>query len=516
MRPLFLTLLAWISTVPTALAQEEAAGIDAAINAMMAPVASTAVAIIFYSVPIAGVKVPLIVMWLAAAAIFFSFYYRFISMRAFGHAFRLIRGDYSDPKAAGEVSHFQALATALSGTVGLGNIAGVAVAISVGGPGATFWMIVVGLLGMSSKFVECTLGVKYRRENPDGSVSGGPMYYLSKGLAKRNMAGLGKFLAIFFAICMVVGSLGGGNMFQVNQAYQQVVNVTGGDTSFFADKAWLFGLIVAVIVGMVIIGGIKRIAHVTEVLVPFMAVTYLIAAFVIIAINIDQVPAAFGTIFAGAFAPEGVAGGIIGVMIQGMRRATFSNEAGVGTASVAHSAVRTNEPITEGLVALHEPFIDTVVICTATALVIVITGAYTQEGLGGVELTSAAFATVIDWFPYVLAVAVILFAFSTIIAYSYYMVKAATYLFGENPTMTLIMRLIFCTFTVIGATMQLGPLIDFSDAMFFSMAIANIVGLYILASEVKQDLDSYWTRLKNGEILPYKERAAAAQAASRQ
>lgn len=502
-RILLVILLAMVGVVP-AWAQE-AGGIDAAINSLIEPIANLAVTIIFFAVPIAGVPVPLIVLWLAAAAIFFSFYFRFISFRAFGHAFRLIRGDYSDPNAAGEVSHFQALATALSGTVGLGNIAGVAVAVSLGGPGATFWMILVGLLGMSTKFVECTLGVKYRRENPDGSVSGGPMYYLSRGFADRGMPGLGKGLAVFFAICMIGGALGGGNMFQVNQAYQQFVNVTGGEGSFFADKAWLFGLIVAVIVGVVIIGGIKRIAHVTEVLVPFMGVTYLFAALVIILANITAVPEAFAIILAGAFNPEGVAGGIIGVMIQGMRRATFSNEAGIGSAAIAHSAVRTKEPITEGLVALHEPFIDTVVICTATALVIVISGAYTQEGLGGVQLTSAAFASVFPWFPVVLAGAVILFAFSTIISYSYYMVKASTYLFGESAKAKLILRLVFCAVVVVGATMELGPVIDFSDSMLFAMAIPNIIGLYLMAPEVKRDLDSYWGRLKSGEIRPYAE-----------
>lgn len=501
---------------PAAFAQNEA-GIDTTINTVVEPIANAAVSVIFYAVPLAGVQIPLIVVWLAFAAIFFTFYFRFINLRAFVHALRLIRGDYTDPKSSGEVSHFQALATALSGTVGLGNIAGVAIAISLGGPGATFWMIVVGLFGMSAKFVECTLGVKYRNEYPDGSVSGGPMYYLSKGLTKRNMGGLGKFLAALFAVCLIGASLGGGNMFQVNQAYQQVVGVTGGDDSFFADKAWLFGLIVASLVGLVTIGGIKRIAYVTEILVPFMGVAYLIAALIIIAVHIDQVPTAFATIIAGAFAPEGVAGGILGVMIQGMRRATFSNEAGIGTSSIAHSAVRTKEPITEGLVALHEPFIDTVVICTATALVIVITGAYTQEGLGGVQLTSAAFASVIDWFPYLLAMAVIVFALSTILAYSYYIVKASTYLFGESPKIELMFRLIFCGFTVIGATLQLGPVIDFSDAMFFSMAIANIIGLYILAPEVKHDLNSYKARLKSGEIRPYKggqEEAAAKNTAT--
>ncbi|WP_375056406.1 alanine/glycine:cation symporter family protein [Zobellella sp. DQSA1] len=501
MRVLFAGLM--LLLMPAAFAQDKS-GIDATINSIMEPIANIAVSIIFYTVSIAGAQIPLIVLWLAIAAIFFTFYFRFINFRALGHALKLIRGDYTDPRSSGEVSHFQALATALSSTIGLGNIAGVAVAISLGGPGATFWMILVGLFSMSTKFVECTLGVKYRNENPDGSISGGPMYYLSKGLAKRNMSGFGKFLAAFFAICMIGSTLGGGNMFQINQAYQQFVNVTGGEASFFADKAWLFGLVVAVVVGVVIIGGIKRIAHVTEVLVPFMGIVYLSATLVIIATHIGQVPAAFATIITGAFAPEGVAGGIIGVMIQGMRRATFSNEAGVGTAAIAHSAVRTKEPITEGLVALYEPFIDTVVICTATALVIIITGVYTQEGLDGVQLTSAAFATVIGWFPYLLAIIVILFALSTIIASSYYMVKASTYLFGESPRIELFLRLIFCGFTVIGATLQLGTVIDLTDALFFSMAIINIIGLYILAPEVKMDLDSYWLRLRSGEIRPYK------------
>jgi alanine or glycine:cation symporter, AGCS family len=504
---LLLTLTSW---VPAALAQDADAaaaggGIDEAVNAVVAPAANFVAGIVFYAIPVAGVDVPLIVIWLAAAAVFFTLYFRFINFRAFNHALALIRGDYSDPRAAGEVSHFQALATALSGTVGLGNIAGVAVAISLGGPGATVWMILMGLAGMSSKFVECTLGVKYRNDNPDGTVSGGPMYYLSKGFARRGMPGLGRFLAAFFAIMMIGGALGGGNMFQVNQAYQQVVNVTGGADSFFADKAWLFGLIVAVLTGIVIIGGIKRIASVTDKLVPLMAVIYLTAGLVVILANITHVPAAIATILWGAFSPEGVAGGFIGTMIQGIRRATFSNEAGIGSAAIAHSAVRTNEPITEGLVALHEPFIDTVVICTMTALVIVISGVYTGGGaIGGVELTSAAFASAISWFPYVLALAVILFAFSTILAYSYYLVKAGAYLFGESQQSKLILRLVFLVFIVIGATMNLGPLVDFSDSMLFAMAIPNIIALYYFAPEVKRDLASYWARLESGEIRKLK------------
>jgi AGCS family alanine or glycine:cation symporter len=330
------------------------------------------------------------------------------------------------------------------------------------------------------------------------------MYYLSKGLAKRNMPGFGKFLAVFFAICCIGGSVGGGNMFQATQSFQQFVNITGGAESFFADKGWLFGLVLAILVAAVIIGGIKSIARVTEKIVPFMAITYLLAGLIIILMNLDKVPGAFVAIFDGAFSAQGVTGGLIGVMIQGFRRAAFSNEAGIGSASIAHSAVRTKEPITEGLVALHEPFIDTVVICTMTALVIVITGTYTLPDMSGVQLTSAAFESAFSWFPYVLALAVILFAFSTMISWSYYGTKCWTYLFGESRLADLSFKLLFCLFVILGCTMDLGPVIDFSDSMIFAMALANIVGLYIMASEVRQDLDSYWSRLKRGELVRYR------------
>lgn len=496
----------WLSAMlwTSAAWAQAAGGIDETINTYVAPVSNAIVSVIFYSVPVLGADMPLIVLWLVVAAAIATVYFNFISFRAFGHAVDLIKGDYANPKDAGEVSHFQALATALSGTVGLGNIAGVAIAVSIGGPGATFWMILAGLLGMSLKFAECTLGVKYRNEYEDGTVSGGPMYYLSKGLAEKNMGGLGKVLAVFFAVCCIAGSLGGGNMFQANQSFQQFVNVTGGEASFMADKGWLFGLIVAIIVGAVIIGGIKSIARVTEKVVPFMAIVYCTAAVVIIVAHIDQVPAAVSAIVVGAFSPEGVAGGAIGALIQGFKRAAFSNEAGVGSASIAHSAVRTKEPVTEGLVALHEPFIDTVVICTMTALVIVITGSYSAGGgMSGVELTSSAFGSVFSWFPYVLALAVILFAFSTMLSWSYYGAKCWTYLFGENRTMDLLFKLIFCIFVVIGSSMNLGPVVDFSDSAIFAMAIANIVGLYILFPVVKRELESYWGRLKSGEIRKY-------------
>lgn len=384
-----------------------AAGLDEKINEVVAPIVNPFVGMIFSTIPFpfSDVQVPWIVLWLVVAATFFTFYLGFINVRGFKHAIDLVSGKYSDPKAKdqGEVSHFQALTTALSGTVGLGNIAGVAVAVSIGGAGATFWMILAGLLGMSSKFVECALGVKYRNTNPDGSVSGGPMYYLSKGLADRGNAAFGRTLAVLFSVFAIGGALGGGNMFQANQAFKQVVEVTGGASSFLADKGWLFGLILAAIVGVVIIGGIKSIAKVTEKVVPFMAGIYVGTALIIIGMNFDRIDDAFAAIFNGAFTGEGITGGVIGVLIQGFKRAAFSNEAGVGSAAIAHAAVKTKEPMSEGFVSLLEPFIDTVVICTMTALVIIITGYLDNgSGLAGVELTSAAFGSAISWFPYIL------------------------------------------------------------------------------------------------------------------
>ena len=494
-----------VPALSSAMAQDAAAppGLDERINALVGPVADALSSVIFVSVPVAGADVPLIVVWLIAAALFFTVYLGFINVRGFGHAVRLARGDYSDPNDAGEVSHFQALATALSGTVGLGNIAGVAVAISVGGPGATFWMILAGLIGMSSKFAECTLAVKYRNEYADGTVSGGPMYYLKKGLAERGYAGLGRVLGAAFAICCVFGSFGAGNMFQANQSYLQFLNMTGGEASWLAGKGWLFGLVMAAMVAVVIIGGIRSIARVTDKLVPAMALLYVSAALVIILAHAGQVPAAFGAIIDGAFSPEGVAGGFVGVLIAGFRRATFSNEAGVGSAPIAHAAVRTKTPVTEGFVALLEPFIDTVVICTMTALVVIITGSYQQPGLEGVAITNQAFGTVFTWFPYVLTLSVFLFAYSTQISWSYYGLKAWTYLFGEGQVKELIYKAIFCCFIVVGASLQLGAIIDFSDALFFTMALINIIGLYILAPVVKREYATYWAKLQRGEIRPY-------------
>ena len=490
-----------------------AQSIDETINGIFASSTGWFVNLIFSNFP--GTSFPWIVGWLVVAATVFTVYFGVIQFRAFGHAIALVKGDYSDPNDAGEVSHFQALATALSGTVGLGNIAGVAVAIGIGGPGATFWMILAGLLGMASKFTECTLGVKYRNEYPNGTVSGGPMYYLTKGFAERGMPG-GKFLAVMFSIFCILGALGGGNMFQANQAHAQLTNVFGN------YPGWITGIIFAGIVFAVIVGGLKSIARVTEKVVPLMGIIYVGTALIIIAMNYDKIGWALGQIFAGAFTGLGVAGGLVGALIQGFRRAAFSNEAGVGSAAIAHSAVRTKEPITEGFVSLLEPLIDTVIVCTMTALVIIITGQLISDpntGLyvlneagtaiqtagdtSGVALTSAAFSSSIGVFKYVLALAVILFAFSTMISWSYYGLKAWTYLFGEGKAQELTFKSIFCVFVVIGASASLGPVIDFSDAAIFAMAVVNIIGLYVLMPIVKRELNSYWSRLKSGEIKKF-------------
>lgn len=449
-------------------------------------------------------SIPFIVVWLVIGAIFFTIKMKFVNFRGIKHAFELIRGDYDNPNDKGEVSHFQALVTALSGTVGLGNIVGVAVAISLGGAGATFWMIVAGLIGMSSKFVECTLGVKYRNVHSDGEVSGGPMYYLSKGLKLRGLGGLGKFLAFFFAILCVGGSVGGGNMFQANQAFAQAKSIPM--LSFLEGNGVYFGLVLAVLVGVVIIGGIKSIASVTDKVVPFMVGIYVLSALVIIGINISYIGEAFSQIFSGAFSPDALKGGVIGVIIVGFQRAAFSNEAGVGSASIAHSAAKTDEPVSEGIVALLEPFIDTVVVCTMTALVLIFTGyADDTQGLEGAALTSAAFKSALgDWSAYVLAFAAILFAFSTMVSWSYYGLKAWTYMLGESKASEYAYKLIFLIFVVIGSSAGLGAVIDFSDFMILGMAFPNILGLVIMSGEVKEDMKDYFVRIKSGAIKKFK------------
>ena len=465
------------------------------------------VGLIFKSVPVGEANFPIIVGWLLLAALIFTVYFGFVQFKRVGMAIDIIKGKYTDPKSKedGEVSHFQALTTALSGTVGLGNIAGVGAALAIGGPGATFWMILCGILGMASKFCECTLGVKYRTILPSGVVSGGPMYYLSQGLGERGLGGLGKVLAIGFALMCILGSLGGGNMFQANQAHAMLTYAF----DIPSEYGVITGLVLAALVFSVIVGGMPSIASVTEKVVPWMAALYIGMAVIVIGSNLDQVGPAFSAIFTGAFTGEGVVGGFIGALIQGLKRATFSNEAGVGSAAIAHSAVKTKEPITEGLVSLLEPFVDTVIICTMTALVITIaglnTGPFDGTGLTGVTLTAASFTETAGFFKYTLALAVIMFAFSTMISWSYYGLKAWTYLFGEGKATELVFKVMFCVFVVIGATIQFGAVIDFSDAAIFAMSIFNILGLYFLMPVVKKELQSFVARVKSGEIKTYEK-----------
>ena len=443
-----------------------------------------------------GTKVPIIIIWLIFGAVFFTFYFNFINLKGLKHAVQLVLGHFDKDSREGEISHFQAISTACASTVGLGNIAGVAVAISVGGPGATFWMIVAGLLGMTTKFTECTLGVKYRKINADNTVSGGPMYYLRDGLAKKGWKRTGKTMAIIFAIFASFGAFGIGNMFQSNQVVAQTIVTFPA----LANYQLALGIVIAILVGIVIIGGIKGIANVNDKLFPIMAILYISSCLIVIGINIDHVFEAFSLIFNGAFNADAAKGGFIGVMIVGFRRAAFSNEAGIGSAAIAHSTVKTERPITEGYVSLLEPFIDTVIICTLTALVLIFTGLYANPtNLAGTELTSAAFATVSPWFPYLLLPTIFLFAYTTIISWSYYGVKSFDFLVGDLTEKKLgnriyatrFYQIVFLIITALGSIVSLNAVIDFSDMLVLAMAVPNIIGLLILAPEVKSDLKIY-------------------------
>ncbi|MEO0536966.1 MAG: alanine/glycine:cation symporter family protein [Cyanobacteria bacterium P01_A01_bin.123] len=499
---LVITLMALIA--PEAQAQEGAqrTGVDVVIG----PIVDLLALLLFFK--IGGENgFPFIVLWLFVGALFFTIRMGFINLRGFKHAVQVVQGKFDSPHDEGEVSHFQALATAVSGTVGLGNIAGVAVAIQLGGPGAMFWLTLAGFCGMVTKFTECTLAVKYRRVSEDGTIAGGPMYYLNLGLAQKGMRPVGQGLAVLFSVLCIGGSLGGANMFQSNQAYAAIANIIPG------LPAWLFGIILAALAAFVIIGGIQRIGAVAEKLVPSMAGIYVLACLAVLLTNFTEIPAAIGTIVSQAFAPTAVGGGIVGVMVQGIRRSSFSNEAGVGSAAIAHSAARTDEPIREGIVALLEPFIDTIVICNMTAIAIVLTGAYldTGEELSGVAMTSSAFESVIGWFPVILSIAVCLFAFSTIISWSYYGIQAWTYLFGARST--IVFKIIYVTCTFIGCLASLGMIIDFSDLMLLGMAFPNLLGLYVLSNEVAADLKDYMQRLTSGEMLTYDQQLALSTSA---
>ena len=519
-----LSLLFMVTPILT-FAQEK--GLDQQIDEAFGNATGWFVNFIFYQIPFSeNIQVYWVLFPLILGATYFTFYFKFINFSGFFTSINIVRGKYDDidhhesliaagdstpggdnietiaiEDHEGEVSHFQALTAALSATVGLGNIAGVAIAVSIGGAGATFWMIVAGFLGMASKFVECTLGVKYRDIDENGTVYGGPMYYLTKGLKSKGLGGLGKVLAAIFAVFVIGGSFGGGNMFQVNQAFQLVENITGGDNSFLHERGWLFGIVMAVLVGIVIIGGIKKIAKVTDKIVPFMVVIYVAASLFVLISKYDMIGDAIMQIINGAFSPEGVVGGAVGVLVQGFRRAAFSNEAGVGSASIAHAAVKTKYAASEGMVALLEPFIDTVVVCTMTALVLVITGNVAAENASlndaqAILLTSGAFESVISWFPYVLTIAVVLFAFSTMISWSYYGFQGWAYLFGRTKKMEYAYKILFLIFVVIGSAASLGSVIGFSDAMIFAMMVPNMIGLVLLAPKVKEELNKYMLAIK--------------------
>lgn len=470
--------------------------------------------LIFYPVPLTPEQwekdsgVPLAVLWLVIGATYFTIRMNFINLRAFKHALLLVIGKYDNPDDEGEVTHFQALTAALSATVGLGNIAGVAVAISTGGPGAMFWMLLAGLLGMTSKFAECTLAQIYRRINPDGRVMGGPMCYLSQGLKEQfagnaGMKGLGGFLAILFAVMCIGGSLAGGNAFQVKLSLGAVEETIPALKGY----SWVYGVLMAFFVGIVIIGGIRSIARTTEKIVPFMCGIYVLAGMAIIVLNIQKVPDSLMAIVEGAFAPDAMYGGILGVLIIGFQRAAFSNEAGVGSAAIAHSAAKTEYPVREGIVASLGPFIDTIVICTMTALVMIITGAYNDPQYAdliaakeGAALTSEAMDSQIPYFKYVLSVSVILFAYSTMISWSYYGERCWAFLFGDSFKISLAYRILFLVFVVLGSIVSATNVLDFGDLMILGMAFPNILGVLLLSNRVKKELDVYWQRYKSGEF----------------
>ncbi|MBC9718253.1 alanine:cation symporter family protein [Streptomyces sp. TRM66268-LWL] len=497
--------------------------IEESVNSVVDPVAEFLTKWVFYSVPVGDAELPLIVAWLVVAGLLFTGLFGFLQIRKFKLALKVVRGKYDEKGAVGEVNHFGALTAAVSATVGLGNIAGVAVAITIGGAGAAFWMAVCGLLGMATKFVEVTLGVKYRKVHADGTVSGGPMQYLPAGLADRFGAGslghkLGKVLGVCAAVFVLFFGLFGGNLLQVNQAYSQLANTTGGDNGFIDSSAgaMVFGIVVALLIGVVLIGGMKSIASVTSKLVPAMAIIYILGCLAVLAVNAGALPGAVTDIFSYAFNPESFAGGLIGALIAGFQRAAFSNEAGLGTAPIAHSAVKTKHPASEGLVALLEPFIDTVVICTMTALTVVVVSPPSLEAArtdpnapGGVVITSDAFATVLPWFPYVLTVAVILFALSTALTYGYYGEKAWSHLFGRSKPSLTLFRVLYTVCAAGGSLLTLTALFSLADAVLFILAVFNIIGLYLLFPVVRRELKSfldYAQRRDNGEPEPEEEK----------
>lgn len=488
-------------TAGLAMAAEPATTTTTTLNDWFGVVNGYLASVLFFDVMPGEASMPFIVAWLVVGAVFLTIRMSFINLRMFRHAYHILRGHYAVPGAQGEVTSFQALTTALSATVGLGNIAGVAIAIMIGGPGATFWMIIAGFLGMTSKFTEATLAQMYREVRSDGHIMGGAMEYLSRGLAEKGWSQTGKVLAITFCVLTIGGSLGAGNAFQVSQSLTAVkVQIP-----FLAEQPWIYGVVMAGLVAVVIIGGIRRIAHTAEAIVPTMVTLYVLACAWIILSNASLIPDAFGKIVTEAFTPAAGMGGLIGVLVQGFKRAAFSSEAGIGSAAIAHATAKVAYPVRQGIVALMEPFIDTIVICTMTALVIIITGVYNspetaqlvanREGAG---LTAAAFGSEVSWFPIILSISVVLFAYSTMISWSYYGERCWTYLFGESSTMAY--RIIFIIFIVIGSVTSASNILDFSDLLILAMAFPNFIGLYMLHGKVREALSVYLSKLKSGEL----------------
>lgn len=483
--------------------------VDQKFESLVGPFVDWLEGIVFFSFPFFGADLPVLVVWLLGGGIFLTFWTGFRAFRQLPHSIGIIRGKYNRHDDPGQVTSFQALATELSGTVGLGNIAGVAVAISVGGPGATLWIILAGLLGMSVKMAEATLSQKYRRFNKDGSVAGGPMYYLRTGLRLQGKAGLGKFLSYAFAIFMMIGTMGAGNLFQSNQLAAQIVLATGGTESIFANSSWIIGLILAGLTGLAIFGGITSIAKWTGRITPLMAILYIGCILAILAINLNQLPEAIRLIFEGAFTGAGVTGGVVGVAIIGIQRALFSNAAGVGTAALAHAATKNRRPAQEGFVAAWEPFIDSVVICTMTALAIIVTGQYKNSDVDGVAMTSAAFATVHELFPILLTLCVVLFGFSTILSFAYYGQQATAYVFGESKTTRTIYNFVWLFMIVAGSAISLDTVIRFSDSVFFLMTVPNLLGIFFLANVLRKEINGHCDDLRDGllKVVPLAERS---------
>ena len=439
----------------------------------------------------------MIIFWILIAGIFFTIYFKGICVWGFKHAIDVVtKPAEKNADGSGDVSSFQALATALSGTIGIGSIAGVAISISIGGPGASFWIFVGALLGMSIKFVEATLAVKYRRFNEDGSVSGGPMHYIAHGLTRKKMRWLGQPLSVLFAILCIGGGITGGNMIQINQTAHQIIFITGGEASFFHGHAWILGLIAAILIGLVVMGGIKGIAKVTTILTPSMCALYIIAGTIVILANIVHIPSALALIVREAFCPTAVAGGVIGTIIIGLRRSVQSNEAGTGAAAIVYAAAQTKEPVSQGFVALLETFL-TGVLCLFTSFAIVFSGACTtaSKEISGIELASNAFQSVIPFFPVILSLIAVLFAMSTLISWAYYGQKAWTFLLGEGKKRVMAFNLIYCSFIIIGSVMNVKSIIEITDAMMIAMCVPNIIVLYILCPEIKRDLKDYCKRM---------------------